>query len=67
MFDSARNYACTITRQIGVLTAAMLLTAAVLVALPQQAQAATNAAGQTVTVSLDGSATSFIVTKGQKG
>lgn len=76
MFDSARTYARTITRQVGVLTATMLLTAAVIVAMPQQAQEATNSAAQTTTVSAGvgqlaassyGSATSFVVTKGQKG
>jgi hypothetical protein len=73
MFNSAMTYTRTIARHAGVLAAAMLLTAAVSVAMPQQAQAATNSAGQAtavndgvtpLAVSLDGA---FVVTKGQKG
>jgi hypothetical protein len=76
MFNPPMTYTRTIARQAGVLAAAMLLTAAVSVAMPQQAQAATNSAGQGTTVddgatqlavSLDGTASTFVVTKGQKG
>ena len=76
MFNSPVIYTRTIARQVGVLAAAMLLTAAVSVVMPQQAQAATNSAGQAtaindgvteLAVSLDGTASTFVVTKGQKG
>ncbi|MEO6506012.1 MAG: hypothetical protein ABIW36_00375 [Terrimesophilobacter sp.] len=59
MFDSP------IARRVVALTAAVLLTAAVSVAMPQQAHAATTSSQQSIT--LTGTATASIVTKGQKG